>query len=346
MKNLLHLKGLYGYSQSLSSRSLRPRDEREAEQAHRRVSGGQSRSKCAARVRNANTELLKAEMTERRPREEKEPLSSTCLRSASVFTPFRLRYAACILMVLFMGIGNVWGQDTISVAEAGDNSGLIKIILAIIATVSGAGLAIHYTKNVKKNKSSNNQKTGGDFSPAVNNAQQGNDNTIDNSVNKGANINIHLLGTEEKAKVNNIPSDFEQDRKTIESLISLLDISVLEEFLYGNNQNRLDNRLFDIRDAWYSRYYPIEPIFNDAKTQKIMKDFYVEFNKLMQLCALYYDPMEGTTKYSKIRGLICDSFDDREDEKHFDEVIAQIKNIQPVYQAMKEFVIRNYKLDF
>ena len=85
MKNLLHLKGLYGYSQSLSSRSLRPSDEREAEQAHRRVSCGQSRSKCAARVRSANTELLKAETTERRAREEKEPLSSTCLRSASVF---------------------------------------------------------------------------------------------------------------------------------------------------------------------------------------------------------------------------------------------------------------------
>ena len=29
MKNLLNLKGLYGYSQSLSSRSLRPSDERE-----------------------------------------------------------------------------------------------------------------------------------------------------------------------------------------------------------------------------------------------------------------------------------------------------------------------------
>ena len=78
--NLLHLKGLYGYSQSLSSRSLRPSDDREAEQAHRRVSGEQSRSKCAARVRSANTELLKAE---RRAREEKDPLSSTCLRSAS-----------------------------------------------------------------------------------------------------------------------------------------------------------------------------------------------------------------------------------------------------------------------
>ena len=42
-----------------------PTDDREAVKAHRRVSGGQSRSKCAARVRRANIELLKAEMTGR-----------------------------------------------------------------------------------------------------------------------------------------------------------------------------------------------------------------------------------------------------------------------------------------
>ena len=42
-----------------------PSDDREAVKAHRRVSGGQSRSKCAARVRRANIELVKAEMTER-----------------------------------------------------------------------------------------------------------------------------------------------------------------------------------------------------------------------------------------------------------------------------------------
>ena len=43
----------------------RPSDDREAVKAHRRVSGGQSRSKCAARVRRANIELLKAEKSER-----------------------------------------------------------------------------------------------------------------------------------------------------------------------------------------------------------------------------------------------------------------------------------------
>jgi len=47
-----------------------PTDDREAVKAHRRVSGGQSRSKCAARVRRANIELLKAEKTDTRPREK------------------------------------------------------------------------------------------------------------------------------------------------------------------------------------------------------------------------------------------------------------------------------------
>ena len=35
-----------------------PGHNREAKQAHRRVSGGQSRSKCAARVRRANIEII------------------------------------------------------------------------------------------------------------------------------------------------------------------------------------------------------------------------------------------------------------------------------------------------
>ena len=45
--------------------SFTPSDDCEAVKAHRRVSGGQSRSKCAARVRRANIELLKAEKSER-----------------------------------------------------------------------------------------------------------------------------------------------------------------------------------------------------------------------------------------------------------------------------------------
>ena len=56
---------------------------REAIEAHRRVSGGQSRSKCAAQVRRANIELLKAEL---------------------------LKSAAVILFLFTVGIGNVWGD--------------------------------------------------------------------------------------------------------------------------------------------------------------------------------------------------------------------------------------------
>ena len=57
---------------------------REAIEAHRRVSGGQSRSKCAAQVRKANIELLKAEW---------------------------LKCAVAIMLVLTIGVGNVWGAN-------------------------------------------------------------------------------------------------------------------------------------------------------------------------------------------------------------------------------------------
>lgn len=258
------------------------------------------------------------------------------------------QYFVLLTALLTLGAGNAWAQDTISVVETGDDSGLLKIILAIIAAVVGCGvvLTIHYTKNVKKNKVSNRTETGGAFSPATSNTQQGNGNTIDSSVNKDAVINIHL-GSEIKNKKAEVPTDFEQDRQTIEVLISLLDIQILEEFLFGGNQNRLNNRLFDMRDAWYAKYYPIEPVFNDTETQRVMKAFYEEFDKLIRKCANYYDPEDGTDKYSKIRGLICDSFDDRiEDQEHFEEVIAQIKNVEPVYKAMKDLAIRKYKLNF
>ncbi len=51
-------------------------------------------------------------MTERKPRGEKEQLSSTCLRSASELPPFRSRYlrrVAMIFAVLTLACGNVWG---------------------------------------------------------------------------------------------------------------------------------------------------------------------------------------------------------------------------------------------
>ena len=70
---------------------------REAIEAHRRVSGGQSRSKCAAQVRKANIELLKAEW---------------------------LKYAAAIMLVLTLGVGNVWGTDiTLEITVSSFGSG-------------------------------------------------------------------------------------------------------------------------------------------------------------------------------------------------------------------------------
>ena len=248
-----------------------------------------------------------------------------------------------VLVMSVANIGMAWGQDTISVAETGEDNVLLKIILAIIAAVGGVGLTIHYTKKVKKSKSSNNQKTEGDFSPATNNTQQGNGNTIDQSTNKGAtviNLNSKPILSDRRA------ADFEQDRQTVESMMSNFSINIVQEFLFGNNQNRLDNRLFDIRDAWYSKYNPVEPIFNNPETERIMKAFYVKFNELMLMCRDYYDPMTNSDRYSKIRGLICDSFDDRkEDEEHFEQVLQKIKEVEPVYTAMREHVIRQYKIN-
>ncbi len=260
-----------------------------------------------------------------------------------------MSYLRRILMLLFAvlvmsvaNIGMALGQDTISVAETGEDNGLLKIILAIIAAV-GVGLTIHYTKKVKKRKSSNNQTTEGDFSPATNNTQQGNGNTIDQSTNKGAtviNLSSKPILSDRRA------ADFEQDRQTVESMMSNFSINIVQEFLFGNNQNRLDNRLFDIRDAWYSKYNPVEPIFNNPETERIMKAFYVKFNELMLMCRDYYDPMTNSDRYSKIRGLICDSFDDRkEDEEHFEQVLQKIKEVEPVYTAMREHVIRRYKIN-
>jgi len=81
----------------VSSNQTSARLAREAIEAHRRVSGGQSRSKCAAQVRRANIELLKAEW---------------------------LKYATVILFLFTVGIGQMWGADyalyTSSTITAGD----------------------------------------------------------------------------------------------------------------------------------------------------------------------------------------------------------------------------------
>jgi len=64
-RNVLSLR-LLASGQPKPVTERRAGEDREAEQAHRRVSGGQSRSKCAARVRSSpyrykDIELLKAE---------------------------------------------------------------------------------------------------------------------------------------------------------------------------------------------------------------------------------------------------------------------------------------------
>ena len=73
MKNLkLNLNGLYGYSQSLLSRSPQPRDNRET--------------------------------SERRPSEERTLLAPLPQRFA--------RYAAVLMMLLTLGVGQMWANNT------------------------------------------------------------------------------------------------------------------------------------------------------------------------------------------------------------------------------------------
>ena len=72
MKNFkLNLKGLYGYSQSLSPRTLQPSDERE--------------------------------MSERQPREE---------RTLLLLTRRIWKYAAMVVLMLTLGVGNAWGWNS------------------------------------------------------------------------------------------------------------------------------------------------------------------------------------------------------------------------------------------
>ena len=73
MKNLkLNHKGLYGYRQSLLSRSPQPRDERE--------------------------------MSERRPSEERTLLALLPQRF--------VRYAVMLITILTLGVGQMWGIAT------------------------------------------------------------------------------------------------------------------------------------------------------------------------------------------------------------------------------------------
>lgn len=250
-----------------------------------------------------------------------------------------------VLTLSMVNIGAAWAQDTLAISEEGIESNITKIILAIIAVIAGAGICIHFVNKSKKNKFLNNPSTKGDNSPITNNNQQGNGNTIDQSTNKGA-TTINVSMSPKSILSDRRAADFEQDRRTIESMMSNFSIYIVQEFLFGNNQNRLDNRLFDIHEAWYNKYNPVEPIFNNPETERIMKAFYVKFNELMSMCCDYYDPMTNSDRYRKIRGLICDSFDDRnEDEEHFEQVLQKIKEVEPVYTAMREHVIRRYKIN-
>lgn len=249
-----------------------------------------------------------------------------------------------IMGLLMLSYGQIYAQNVTENTEGESTSIVIKIVLAFIAAIVGAGLCVYISKIIKKNRLSNTSKTIGDNSPITNYNVRGDSVLIDNrsyqeSINNYASPVTQLENKE--------IANFEQDKQTVQELMSLLNIPIVEEFLFGNNPNRMDNRLLDIRDAWYSKYYPTKPVFNDEETERVIMTFYVEFDKLILLCAKYYDPMSNSDRYLKIRGLICDSFDDRiEDEKHFEEVIQQIQKVEPLYNNMKKFIIKRYKINF
>lgn len=263
------------------------------------------------------------------------------------------------IVTLCVSAANALAQE--STETVSTNNGIISLILEILLALIGGAAAVyfcwHIVVTIKKKKEETSTSTTGTESPVVNVDTHGANSGIDNkggimgnnnTIQNGLSVDdvIRLTGQSQPAQPAGVLTDFEQDKQTVESLMSCFSVSIVEEFLFGNNQNHLDNRLFDIIEIWNKKYYPTEPVFNDAETSKIIKNFYVGFNNLMQKCVIYYDPMPGSNQYSKIRGLICDSFDDRkEDEAHFEEVLEQIKVVQPVYKTMKEFIIRRYKIN-
>ena len=264
----------------------------------------------------------------------------------------KLRIVVGAIVVLWSQVifaQNVSGEATSSIGE------IIRLALEVIATILAAGGAtytIWRVYNNKKQKAKNTLSTKGEKSPVVNattagdnspvNNQGGiigNNNTIKNGFSATETIQIAQIIAGKDAD----PS-FDADKKTVEKLFSHFNTKLFNNFISGQNLVYLDNRIFDMHEYWYKAYNPIEPIFNDDQTALVLKDFYVAFNALIAKCTSAYDT-SANPSLSHIHGLVCDVFDNPEDEKKFDEIVEDVNAITPIYEKMIRFIVKKYKID-
>ncbi len=145
------------------------------------------------------------------------------------------------------------------------------------------------------------------------------------------------------------PNDniYELDKESVTLLFSHFSTNIIDEFLFGNNQNYIDRRIFDMCDDWY-HYFNNTGVFMiyDNKTLDVLTAFYTPFNKLALKCALNYDTIHSNPCLAHIRGLVADEFQDPRQEEKFDEIVKDAIALQPIYKEMIKYIKLKYRLDF
>lgn len=145
------------------------------------------------------------------------------------------------------------------------------------------------------------------------------------------------------------PSDdiYELDKESVTLLFSHFSTHIIDEFLFGNNQNYIDRRIFDMCDDWY-HYFNNTGAFTiyDSVTMDALNAFYIPFNKLIWKCAHNYDTVNSNPCLAHIRGLVADEFQDPKQEEKFDEIVKDAIALQPIYKEMIKYIKLKYKLDF
>lgn len=164
---------------------------------------------------------------------------------------------------------------------------------------------------------------------------------------------ISLTGRIETLLVNLIehpisPNDdiYELDKESVTILFSHFSTYIIDEYLFGNNQNYIDRRIFDMRDAWY-HYFNNTGAFTiyDSATLDALNAFYIPFDKLVGKCANNYTTCSNS-RLAHIGGLVADEFQDPRQEEKFDEIVKAAIALQPIYKEMIKYIKLKYKLDF
>lgn len=244
---------------------------------------------------------------------------------------------------------DISGEATSSMGE------IIRLVLEIIASILAAGGAtytIWRVYNIKKQNVKNTLSTEGEKSPVGNVTTSGDNSPVNNqggiignnnTINNGLTAADAIKIAEIVARKDVDPS-FETDKKTIENLFSHFNTTLFNNFISGQNLNYIDNRIFAMHGYWYNAYNPIEPVFNDGQTAQVLKEFYVAFNALIAKCTSSYD-QSTNPNLSHIHGLVCDVFDNPEDEKKFDEIVKDVNAITPIYENMIKLIVQKYNID-